>query len=369
MRDNFSEKTKKILACRVAWRCSFPGCYRITIGPGNKSSDDVINLGEAAHITAASKKGPRYDEKLTSEERKSMDNGIWMCRHHAKLIDSDFENYSTSTIRQWKKIAEENTYYSLKEFTRDLNELPRTLVAIGKQIVFEGIWKSVQENTWVFDVYSFVIGNEKALIDFNNQNIERYVVVESQGDGRQIIGNVNWELKNNQYEISIKVGQKSKSTTPYHLKDISAKFEIQDGDLKIVEGEECAKQQIMITLSSDFGDFWYAPDFGSFFSTYYWIFKSRKDLLNRLVKLELTRLFSIARFDDALQKEKPPLEFIKRIVDVDVKIDQNKDNKVPVNIVLEWGDGNRWKDEIWIYLTPEKELTTHNTQYSKWLEL
>lgn len=54
MRDNFTLKTKETLAKRVAWRCSFPGCGRITVGAGHKDNNHVINLGEACHIYAAS---------------------------------------------------------------------------------------------------------------------------------------------------------------------------------------------------------------------------------------------------------------------------------------------------------------------------
>ena len=100
MRDEFTRKTKETLAKRVAWRCSFPGCERITIGPGHKNSVDIINMGEAAHINAASILGPRYDERMSTVQRSSIENGIWMCRQHAKMIDSDAINYSAETLKQ-----------------------------------------------------------------------------------------------------------------------------------------------------------------------------------------------------------------------------------------------------------------------------
>lgn len=70
MRDNFSAKTKEKLAKGVAYRCSNPNCYKPTIA-SKKNGDGIINIGEAAHICAASPGGKRYDPKMTAEERSS----------------------------------------------------------------------------------------------------------------------------------------------------------------------------------------------------------------------------------------------------------------------------------------------------------
>ena len=93
MRDDFSEATKKELAAMVGYKCSNPCCRRTTIGP-KLSGEGTINLGEAAHIKAASPGGKRYDPDMTPEERAGYENGIWMCRTHAALIDRD-EKYFT----------------------------------------------------------------------------------------------------------------------------------------------------------------------------------------------------------------------------------------------------------------------------------
>lgn len=73
MRDEFNQKTKQRLAERVGYHCSKCGC--LTSGPGTDENDSV-NIGEAAHICAASEGGPRYDPNMSSEERSSIDNGI-----------------------------------------------------------------------------------------------------------------------------------------------------------------------------------------------------------------------------------------------------------------------------------------------------
>lgn len=104
-RDDFSRAKKDTLAKRVGLRCSNPGCKAPTSGPHSNASK-AINLGVAAHITAASPGGPRYDPDLASEDRASIDNAIWLCQNCAKLIDTDAPAYSSSTLYRWKVAAE-----------------------------------------------------------------------------------------------------------------------------------------------------------------------------------------------------------------------------------------------------------------------
>ena len=106
MRDEFDDKTKEILARRVGFRCSNPNCRKLTSGP-QADPAKAVNIGVAAHITAASQGGPRYDARLPSEERKSIDNGIWLCQNCAKLVDNDEQRYTTDLLIEWKRLSEQ----------------------------------------------------------------------------------------------------------------------------------------------------------------------------------------------------------------------------------------------------------------------
>lgn len=358
MRDNFTNKTKDIIAKRVAWRCSFPGCNIITVGAGHDNNSQVINLGEAAHINAASKNGPRYDNSMTLQQRISVDNGIWMCRHHARLIDSDYFNYSAQTLRQWKRIAECKTYDYLQTLKKELSTDSTTLISIGQEIVFEGIWKSAIDGVWKFEIVSFIIGTIDKIINYSDTNKfidEKYIVIETQGDGRFFEGNLDWEFTNERYVISLRPNPKTQRRTPYNFKDISMDFEIENGDLKMVEGEECARQIITLTLSTEKGDMWFSPNYGSFLSIYYWNFKDNLELLKRLVKLEITRLISIPHKESIDSKGSPPLDFINRINDVEIIDIEICDHKIPLNIRLEWGDGKAWEGKIEVFIKPKSE--------------
>ena len=60
MRDDFKNSIKDKLAKRVGYRCSNSDCRKPTSGPQTEPSG-VVNVGVAAHITAASSGGPRFD--------------------------------------------------------------------------------------------------------------------------------------------------------------------------------------------------------------------------------------------------------------------------------------------------------------------
>ena len=118
-RDDFSRKTLDTLAKRVGVRCSNPACRKLTTGP-REVSDHIVNIGVGAHITAASAGGPRYDEQMTIDERKSLDNVIWLCQNCAKLIDNDPVRYTVDGLRSWKQAAEQAALMELEGSSRGL---------------------------------------------------------------------------------------------------------------------------------------------------------------------------------------------------------------------------------------------------------
>jgi hypothetical protein len=105
MRDEFLGTVREQLAYRAAFRCSNPDCECSTAGPSAQATGK-LSIGVAAHITAASIGGPRYDATLSSNERCSMENGIWLCQNCAKRIDSDPVAYPTTLLRSWRADAE-----------------------------------------------------------------------------------------------------------------------------------------------------------------------------------------------------------------------------------------------------------------------
>ncbi len=104
-RDNFSEKTRWQIARLAGGVCAYPGCQAVTFG-ATEDATKVLDIGIAAHICAASPGGPRYDSSMTSANRASSANGIWMCSDHGRAIDADPQHHTVALLRQWKREAE-----------------------------------------------------------------------------------------------------------------------------------------------------------------------------------------------------------------------------------------------------------------------
>lgn len=351
-RDEFRENTKRRLADRVAWKCCYPGCNTTTIGPSHLNSVDVVNLGEAAHICAAAEGGPRFDPGMTSEARRSIDNGIWMCRHHARLIDSDYSNYSSATLKQWKIQAENKAYEALEIPNKQETVDPATLVQLGDHLVFYAKWVSAIENQWVFHIKDFVYGSAIDLKDYcASYHNGYYIVIESQGDGRIITAQPSWKIVDDDLYLETAIGPKTPRTNPHELgSDIALCDEngapdivLENGDLAVVHGIEAAKQLLSMVISTKPGDIFYDKEAGSFFHLYYKDHKNDEALLAKLFKLEVARLSSIGNASSTLH-------FINRVQDIRFTEFPDELSKLNADITIVWGNNEITTDKYWMFI-------------------
>ena len=111
-RDDFSPATKNLLAQRTGYKCSNPNCNQLTIG-AQINDEGSVNVGETAHICAASPGGKRYDPTMTPQQRKSSENGIWLCSLCAALIDRNENEYTVDLLKKWKRLAENESHRQL----------------------------------------------------------------------------------------------------------------------------------------------------------------------------------------------------------------------------------------------------------------
>lgn len=104
MRDDFPTEVIRICKMQAAFICSRPECRRLTVAPSINDEMSIQYNGKVAHISAASPGGPRYNEQMTSEQRKSISNAIFLCSSCADLIDkNNGVDYNINTIEGWKK--------------------------------------------------------------------------------------------------------------------------------------------------------------------------------------------------------------------------------------------------------------------------
>lgn len=100
-RQDIPEKEIKLLCLMSGGVCAVRECGRSLIEPGT-SLDDAVVTGEAAHIVADSRQGPRGDHPLDEKERNKHTNLILLCREHHKVIDSQPHSYSVAVLQQMK---------------------------------------------------------------------------------------------------------------------------------------------------------------------------------------------------------------------------------------------------------------------------
>ena len=105
-RIDFSQPTKDIIAARAGYRCSYPDCNATLIGPG-LDPDKIENIGECAHIYAASGKGPRSNHSLNDKDLQKPENGLFLCKKHHSLIDKHSgKKYPPETLMLYKQMHE-----------------------------------------------------------------------------------------------------------------------------------------------------------------------------------------------------------------------------------------------------------------------
>jgi len=109
-------------------QCSEPDCIKNLIAEDGQSI-----ISKICHIEAASKNGPRWNEKMTDDERRSFSNLILLCDEHHTIIDNkDNESrFPPSLLKKWKTEHEAKIFASVSGISI-LNDNPSALnVVIG----------------------------------------------------------------------------------------------------------------------------------------------------------------------------------------------------------------------------------------------
>lgn len=161
-RDNFKKGDITKLSQRVALRCSNPACRVPTAAPGDTELG-VNSIGVAAHIHAASPGGPRYDPSMTSSERGSISNAIWLCSNCSIIIDRDEARYTAKLLKEWKvkaettAIREQGTKLPSDEDAINLTTMaltghPQKLLTKGIQNVHTATARAIEQKDPRFEV-------------------------------------------------------------------------------------------------------------------------------------------------------------------------------------------------------------------------
>jgi hypothetical protein len=75
--------------------CAYPGCSKLMMNSAG------VFVGQICHIEAAEAGGPRFNQAMSNEERRSFANLMLMCYDHHQ-ITNDTDTYSVERLRQYK---------------------------------------------------------------------------------------------------------------------------------------------------------------------------------------------------------------------------------------------------------------------------
>ena len=101
-RSDLPDPERNLLYADSGNECAFPGCRERLVKPGEQSAK-AVNVGQAAHIVAASRQGPRGGAPLNDEERDvRAANRILVCPTHHSEIDRQPLVYTVEVLRQMK---------------------------------------------------------------------------------------------------------------------------------------------------------------------------------------------------------------------------------------------------------------------------
>ena len=356
-RDDFTSATRTALAKRAGYICSM--CRGPTIGPSAEEDTKSADVGTAAHICAAAPGGKRYDPNMTSEERKHISNGIWLCNTHGKLIDSDEETYTVAELHKLK--ARHEAFCSDRLSGSPAGEqVSSSLIAFGPGIVADGRLTEVVGDRWGFELEHFVSGSFSDLVAMSGnlaamQDYDRYIIVNELDEGRSIAGELSVRRENNRTCVSCRVSPAPSRKSAHLLgRDLALgpnhDLCIVNGDIATVSGLDALPQRISSNLSLRRGERPFNPAYGSRLAEY-WELYLGSPWLGELLKMEVIRLASIPYRDAVLPQQSPetPLACVEKVHQV-VVLGEIENNRLPVRLDLQVAGVGKWTRETAVYI-------------------
>jgi hypothetical protein len=364
-RDDFSEKVKRAVAARAGWHCSLAGCAKLTVGPSEEAPDASTKIGEAAHICAASPGGRRYDPSMTPEERAGINNAMWLCSDHAKLIDRDEVTYPAEGLRAMKREHEAACARAVR--TGSSAELITGLLAIGPDAVFTGSFTHIDTGSWTLRLSHFLIGDLHKLISFisgfaSKTPDRRYILSNGLGDGRVLIAAPSLTKQDDGYSLLCPVApgfpridvQKLGSGLASHP-DTNDLYPDEKGSVARVSGVNYFPQRVREVLSMQRGESPFYPTFGMRSFEYFEAYRG-SPWLDLLFKLDVVRQASIPFKDRQTGRQYTPLQCVTRVCNVELLADTPAKNRFCVRLDFEVQGVGLWQRELSIYMPTAEQM-------------
>lgn len=359
-RDDFSAQTKRFVALRAGYRCSFTDCPQLTVGPSDESPTSYTSIGEAAHISRASTGGPRYLSTMSPEERSSIDNAIWLCVKHARVIDRDTHTFTVERLQTMKRVHEAAIEREISGTS--LRTRHYEVIAIGPDAVRTGELLGVDSVAWSVRLRNFVCGDMHALVSFiGGFNLlaldEKYILLNELGDGRVLSSPPTLDRAEDGYVLRCPVHPSFPRIKAQDLpRDYAVSQSTNDlyavnGRIAEVSGLAALPQRIRSCLSLLPGESPMHPRVGARLAAYFSAFQG-SPWLAHLLKLEVVRHAAIPYDDPLLKKAYTLLQCVERVHGVAALTDTPSKGWLPLRVDLEVTGVGRWTSDIPVLFQP-----------------
>jgi hypothetical protein len=366
-RDEFSDKTKKAVAARAGWHCSFTGCPKLTVGPSEESSDAVTIIGKAAHICGAApgRGSRRYLASMTPDERAGIDNAIWLCADHADLIDRDEVTYSIEKLRAMKRAHETVCAQAVRSGSSP--DLGAGLLAIGPDIVCTGDIPNIAAASWTLRLKHFVVGDVHNLISFIDGFAkaapeDKYVLSNELGDGRVLSQAPSLTNQNDGYSLLCPVAPSfpridaQKLGSDFAMHPETGDLYLDDkGNIARVSGLEYLPQKVQSLLSMQRHENVFFPAAGMRFFEYFESFRG-SPWLALLMTLDVVRQAAIPFRGGVMNSQYTPLQCVTRVRSVELLSETVKDNRLPVRVDFDVQGVGQWQRDISVYMPTSEQM-------------
>ena len=139
-------------------------------------------LGDTAHIAAVKAGGPRYDEHLSTEQIRKIENLMLLCPNHHDIIDNSPEIFSTENLQKMKKDHEEKYSGVSCEITEpEINRIvwERKFARFSRGTI-SSIPKTIKETT-------ITRNSQVGALSTQIEQSDKIIVVGDKGYGKSVV--------------------------------------------------------------------------------------------------------------------------------------------------------------------------------------
>lgn len=363
-RDDFTSRTKRVLAMRAGYVCSFEGCSTLTVGPSEEGPEAVTMLGVAAHICAAAPGGRRYDPLMSPAERQDIGNGIWLCQNHATIVDRDDVTFTPESLREMKAQHEAQRGFAIGHSPACEAE---DLIALGPDVIALGTLSGISPAGWRLRIAHFIEGDRAELVSFIS-NFERlpaasrYLLVNSLGEGRTLSVAPSLDVLQGSLELLVPVEAPHPRTpakafgSTWAISPTTNDLFIENGRIASVSGIDAFAEHLQRLLGTAQGDNVFHPQSGSLVSDFFQDFAG-SPWLERLVALEIIRLSAIPQSSSLSKELHTPLRAVQRVRGVTIPSHDLAQQRLSIRVHLDLEGQPDWRRDLRVFIYTPEQLT------------